>query len=84
MTELFSYSSRLGTLSELYKNGEFFFTYRNSTSERSFSLYSLSETDKPVSELYLGYSESDVLKSGKDILGKYGKRSSGDKECAFG
>ncbi|MBE6609407.1 MAG: hypothetical protein E7634_01920 [Ruminococcaceae bacterium] len=70
MTELFSYSSRLGTLSELYKNGEFFFTYRNSTSERSFSLYSLSETDKPVSELYLGYSESDVLKSGKDILGE--------------
>jgi len=70
MTALFSYSTRLGTLSELYEDGEFFFTYCNNTAERRFSLYSLSEADKTVSDFYLGYTESDVLKSGRDILGE--------------
>ena len=43
MNTMFTCSSRLGTLSEFYCNGEFFFKYASAEKEYVLSLYEVTE-----------------------------------------
>ena len=70
MDTMFTCSSRLGTLSEFYCNGEFFFKYASAEKEYVLSLYEVTEHTESQRIPYFGYTAEQVLKSGRDILGE--------------
>ena len=70
MDTMFTCSSRLGTLSEFYCNGEFFFKYVSAEKEYVLSLYEVTEHTESQRIPYFGYTAEQVLKSGRDILGE--------------
>ena len=71
MKTIFNYERRNGvTLTECYENGEFYFVHKSASDERKLTLYPINPEPEFVRTPYLGYTEEEVLSSGKDILAR--------------
>ena len=70
MKQLFFYQNRDSSLSEYYRDGKFYFLYRDGSKEWTLPLYEIERPQKPSSEYYLGYTKEELLSSGKDLLAK--------------
>ena len=68
MKEIFSYRSRIGTLSEYYHGDAYVFLYKSDEGERSLSLYPIKRTEAKKGTYYLGYTKEEIHASGRDLL----------------
>ena len=68
MKEIFSYQSRIGTLSEYYNGDTYVFKYKNDEGEHTLPLYPLKREEAPKGPYYLGYTKEEIDASGRDLL----------------
>ena len=67
---VFSYSARDSFLCEQYRDGKFFFLYREGDDEYTLPLYDATRGTRGGEGYYLGYTKEEVLASGRDLLGE--------------
>ena len=67
---VFSYSARDSFLCEQYRDGKFFFLYREGDDEYTLPLYDVTRGTRGGEGYYLGYTKEEVLASGRDLLGE--------------
>lgn len=69
-TKIISYKGRNGSLTEHFREGEFYFIYVDGEQEKKIPLYNIERKLPEEIEYYCGYTKDEVISSGRDLIGE--------------